>query len=272
MFIFRIISAIAYYFNANTIYNLHSPFIYNFIRNVFDTHKEYYAFSEIEKCRKFYIKKNETEIPNIDFGASKNKIISHRKLSDIAHTMTSSPWQCKIIHNIILHNTSSISVELGTSLGIATLYMACSRRNAQVYTLEGNPYLANIAEENAKQLGCANVQVVSGPFAKTLPQLLQQLTHIDFLFIDGHHTYEATIAYYTACMPKLTSRSVVMVDDIRWNKEMWSCWSYLITRPEVTLSIDSFDFGLLFFDTSLTKQNITYIPFSYKPWSIGIFG
>jgi hypothetical protein len=62
------------------------------------------------------------------------------------------------------------------------------------------------------------------------------------------------------------------VDDIYWSEGMTKAWQAIKKHPDVTLSIDIFDIGIVFFRKELSKQDIKFIPYKYKPWKIGLFG
>jgi predicted O-methyltransferase YrrM len=127
-----------------------------------------------------------------------------------------------------------------------------------MYTCEGAKSIATIAQQNFNALGLKNTILLQGDFAKTLPVLLQSLDRVDFAFIDGNHRKEPTLQYFEQFLQKIHSGSILVFDDIHWSAEMEAAWETISNHPAVTLSIDLFFIGILFFDPALkVKQHFT---------------
>lgn len=269
---FRFKSLLLFYFRAITRYNVQSPFLYDFVTNVLDITKTYYVFDKIELERNKLLC-NFEKIEITDFGAGSAQIKSNsRSISKIVKNSVSKKSKCRLLFNLVLHYRLKNMIELGTSLGISSSYLASSDPNCELVTLEGDPSIIAFANSVHNNLGIRNIKIFCGRFSDTLPEALEDINKLDFAFIDGHHLEVPTLEYFELVLNKCHNNSVVIIDDIYWSKEMNQAWNVLINRPEVTLSIDLFDIGILFFRKELSKQNITYIPFQYKPWRIGLFG
>jgi predicted O-methyltransferase YrrM len=149
-------------------------------------------------------------------------------------------------------------MELGTSLGITTSYLAAANPNSSVFTLEGASEVAAIAKTNFQQLGLGNVQIVIGNFDHTLAALLNNLDYLDFVFVDGNHRYEPTLQYFQQLKPKMRAHSILIFDDIHWSKEMEAAWETIKEDPAITVSIDLFFIGIVFFrKENRVKQHFT---------------
>jgi predicted O-methyltransferase YrrM len=269
---YRIKSFFSFYWKAITKYNVQSPFLYDFLTNILDTDKNYYAFSHIESERN-RLKSVTTSIALKDYGAGsitfKGK---NRKIGDIASTSLSGNTKCRILFQLANHYQCKYILELGTSLGISSAYLASADHQAQVVTLEGDENIAIKAKEVHHLLGLKNIMVTTGVFTDSLPKVLTQLPRIDLVFIDGHHEEHATLEYFHQILKKCNEQSIIVVDDIYWSEGMTRAWQSIITHPNVRLSIDLYDIGIVFFRKELSKQALSYIPFKYKPWKIGLFG
>ena len=146
-------------------------------------------------------------------------------------------------------------VELGTSVGINTCYLA-TNSNIKVFTFEGSEQLASIANGIFSSHNEAkNIELISGNIDKTLPEFLASPRQVDFAFVDANHRYEATIAYFGQLKAVASQDTILVFDDIYWSKEMTAAWKYIIAQPEVTLSIDLFEVGLIFFREDISKQH-----------------
>ena len=138
-------------------------------------------------------------------------------------------------------------LELGTSLGITTSYLASANPAAQITTMEGASAVAAVAKDNFNKLGLNNIRVVEGNFDHTLTDTLTTMPVIDLAFLDGNHRYEPTVRYFRQILPHLHDHSIVILDDIHWSAEMEQAWDEVRGMEEVTLSIDLFFIGLVFF-------------------------
>jgi predicted O-methyltransferase YrrM len=146
-------------------------------------------------------------------------------------------------------------LELGTSLGINTLYLA-QKKDAQITTFEGAEEIADIAAFNFEFLDAKNIKLVTGNLQQTLPQWASMNNKVDFAFIDANHRYEPTLRYTELLISKTHSQSILVIDDIHRSADMEGAWHELSRHPLVYVSVDLFRCGILFFDPSLTKQKV----------------
>ena len=268
----RIKSFFAFYVRAITRYNVQAPFLYDFVTHVLDTEKEFYSFEAIENQRKRLRSLNNEIIPSDFGGGSVTNTSGKKKVSDIAQTSLSGISKCRILFNIVNHYTCHNILELGTSLGISSAYLASANHNARIITMEGDKNIATIAAEMHQLLGIKNVDIVTGQFKDTLSGVLEKLGTVDLVFIDGHHKEEPTIQYFNMIHKYCGNNSIIVIDDIYWSEEMTSAWHKIMAHSDVTLSVDLFDIGIVFFRKELSKQHVAYLPYKYKPWKIGLFG
>ena len=266
----RIASYIKYYRDAWTIFNVHSPLAYRFITEVLDTSKEYYHYEDIEHLRKRLLQLNK-KIPIHDYGAgSRQNNDAQQSIASIAKRALSSPKEGRKIHNLCLHLQAKTVLELGTSFGISTSYMATAIPSGKVYTIEGNPSTAYIAEQNFNLLGLKNIVQKTGKFQDILPTLLKEIQSVDLAYIDGHHTYQATMDNFNLIRPYLNEKSVVLFDDVRWSEGMINAWKELSMLPGF-LAIETLNRGYLIRDPQIIhNQKLTYIDYKWKPWKIGL--
>ena len=149
-------------------------------------------------------------------------------------------------------------IEIGTSLGITTCYLAEGSKKSKVITLEGSPGIAAIARENFQMAKLENVHLIEGNFNDTLKNALSLSGSIDLAFIDGNHTKKATLNYFSALMKAGNEDSIFIFDDIHWSKEMDQAWNEIKNSPDVTLTIDLFFIGIVFFNKDFkVKQHFT---------------
>lgn len=236
-------------------HGVHSPFVYDLIETIFNNFGTYYCFPKIEKLRDQLL--NDSSVINIeDFGAGSAKDNNQqRKLSNIAEYALLKKEHAQLLFKIINRFQSKTLIELGTSLGTTSAYLASACKNSQLYTFEGSPEVARIAQRNFKHLKIKNINLTIGEFDKTLEAKLKNINTIDFAFIDGNHRYEPTIKYFEMLLEKSTPNSVFVFDDIYWSEGMTQAWKEIISNPKVTVSIDLYRMGIIFFRKESLKQN-----------------
>ena len=261
-----------YFFRAQTKFKLHSPFVYEFVDEVLESDRHYYAFDELEALRE-HLLKQEQEIEVTDLGAGSTVHKSNvRKIKDIAKTALTDPKTAQFLFRFIHHYKPQTLLEFGSSLGLTTLYQSFPNTKAKLYTLEGCPKIAHIAKMHIDHFKLENVELVVGDFDKTLEPTLAKIDTLDYVFFDGNHRKEPTLAYFEACIKKAHSKTIFVFDDIYWSEDMKEAWEIIKADERVKLSIDLFELGLVFFRKEMrTKENFTLIRKKYKPWLMGFF-
>ena len=249
----QIISYLKYLSKAGNAHHLHSPFAFDLYTNIIATKKNYYCFSNIEALR-LKLLDDHKQFEKIEFGTGKNRIV---RVSEVAKQSVKPAKEGQLLFKLIEHAGSKKIIELGTSLGLSTAYMASVDTHSKVITLEGCTHTLEIAKNNFDVLRLKNIQGIQGDFKETLPKALQQLGEVDFVFFDGNHQYEATMKYFTECLPHIHSKTIFVFDDIYWSKGMTQAWQEICAHSSVKLSIDLFSLGLVFFAPELSKQHVT---------------
>lgn len=260
-----------YYSSAITKYRVHSPFVFSLLTEVIEDNRYYYAFDHLKTLRARLLQKNES-VEVLDLGAGSRKISDKtRKISEIAKTSVSPEWQCQMLFRLVDYFKPETVLEMGSSLGISSMYLHFGNTGAKMISLEGSPEIAKLAKENFKLLG-ANIELLEGNFSETLHTALEKLQKIDLAFIDGHHAELPTLKYFEQILPYCNEESVLIFDDIYWSDEMATAWEKIKLNSSVTLSVDLFYFGIVFFKKDFKeKQHFTLIPYPYKFWQIGLF-
>lgn len=227
-------------------HGVHSPFVFDFIKNVLRDKKEYDCYKTIEQQRKQLLQ-NETAIEIEDFGAGSTVMKSNKRVVKNIATSSLKPKKfAQLLFRITQYYKPNVVLELGTSLGITTSYLAKGNDNATVYTCEGSPAIAAIAKNTFAALQIKNIQLTEGDFAKTLSPLLNEIGKVDLAFIDGNHRQQPTIDYFTQLLSRSTSSTMLIFDDIHWSEEMEAAWEEIKNHHSVTLTIDLFFIGLVF--------------------------
>ena len=261
-----------YYWRAKTRYSLHSPFVYELMEKTVEDSRDFYAFPIIESLRRLLLR-DDTLVNITDYGAgSKVESASSRTVCSLARHSAVSPATGRLLFRLVNFLKPSTLLEMGTSLGISTAYQAAAALRSTMITIEGCPETAALAQQHFQQLNLPNVRLLTGPFREKLPEALQKLQKLDYLYLDGDHRHGASLEYFEQCLPYAHAGSVFVIADIHWSGEMEDAWREMRRHPRVGLSVDLFHLGLLFFrEEQREKEHFTVIKASKKPWRMGFF-
>lgn len=242
-----ILHYIKYKLTSFTDHDLHSPFVFNLYTELIRNPHPYYDFKDLNQLRKQLLQ-NETIIEITDFGAG-SKIFKNnkRRIKDIAKHGISHPKYAEFLYRLVNKFNPKTVVELGTSIGLTTLYLAKACPKSKIYTIEGCPELYQFSKHLFQIHHQENIHSVLGHFDEKFKSLIQEIDTIDFLYLDGNHSYEPTIRYFQEALLKKNNESIFVFDDIHWSEEMEKAWNEIKQHPEVTLTLDLFYIGIVFF-------------------------
>jgi predicted O-methyltransferase YrrM len=200
------------------------------------------------------LSREEINVTDFGTGGGNNKTRKLKLKYIASHYMKSAKYG-QLLFRLINHFKPSNLLELGTSLGITSMYQASPSGNSTLITLEGCPETAAIAKRNFEKARIKNIQVFIGEFDKTLPQAIFKLQKLDYVFFDGNHREEATLKYFNQCLQAAHDDSFFIIDDIHWSSGMQRAWKEIKKHPQVTVTLDLFYLGIVFFRKGQTKQN-----------------
>jgi predicted O-methyltransferase YrrM len=236
-------------------FGIHSPFVFKLVTQVIHDYTPFYCFAEIEAQRKSLLNNNTViQVNDLGTGKTKNKE-KQRKISDLAKNSLKPAKQAQLLFRLINYFGYRNLLELGTSLGITSSYLAKTDSRAKLISLEGCENTASLAHETFEKLKINNVELIPGDFSFTLPQALEQFNKLDFVFFDGNHTKSATLNYFERCLEKIHNETLFVFDDIYLNPGMEAAWESIKKHPQVRVSLNLFHMGLVFFKKELSKQH-----------------
>ena len=242
-----------YILNAKNEHGIHSPFVFDLYTNIIKDKNPFYMFGPIESLRaKMYISNDEIAVEDMGTGKS-----GKRKISSIAKSSLKAPKYGQLLFRLLNHFECKNVLELGTSLGITTCYLATFSKAANVITLEGCKNISDIAKSNFQKLNLNNIELITGSFDNTLNPALEKLESVDFVFIDGNHKYQPTLDYFNLCLEYIHESSILVFDDIHWSNEMEAAWAVIKKHQRVTCTIDLFEVGIVFFKKELKKSSFS---------------
>jgi predicted O-methyltransferase YrrM len=242
-----------YRLNSKSKFKIHSPFVYDLIVNVFEDHTVYPEYLKIEG-RKKRLRKDRRKISRKDLGTGQSQPEIPEKISTIVKEQSVAYKYGRLLFRMVRKFKPVNILELGTSLGISTSYLSAANPESKIITVEGCPLTASIAKETFDILNFRNVEVVTGNFDMVLPEILKEIPSPDLVFIDGNHRKEKVLDYFSRLVPVTSNDTLLIFDDIHWSREMEEAWEQICMHEKIKISIDLFQFGLVFFKKELSKE------------------
>jgi predicted O-methyltransferase YrrM len=254
--VFSAIAYLRYLIQSGSRHSVHSPFVYNLIDKVFRNRDENQAFRSISQLRKKLLAKSQV-IEITDFGSGSDHLqYKHRfeRVASIVRRSSINERNGRLLFRMVEYFKPLTIIELGTSVGISTLYMATAFPEANVQTIEGCTTKSEQAATNFNSLNVTNIVQHIGRFDIVLPDVIAEAAKLDFAFIDGNHTCEATLANFKSLLAIAHNDTVFVFDDIHWSAGMQKAWYEIADHEHVTVSIDLFRMGIVFLKKELSRQ------------------
>ena len=250
---YLVIAYIKFLLSATNQHGVHSPFIYNFVTKCLYDKKKYKGYSKLMGYRNALVQNNEA-IEITDFGSGSKVFKSNtRTINQIAKNSGTPIKRAKLFFRLTQYFKPKSTLELGTSLGIATHAMALGYPENNITSIEGCPKIALYGKQQLQSFKIGSVKVETGEFKTILPQLKEK--NYDLIFFDGHHNKAATIQYFELLLPKAHNETIFVFDDIYWSKGMTKAWEYIKAHNAVTVTVDCFHLGFVFFRKEQVKEH-----------------
>jgi predicted O-methyltransferase YrrM len=250
---FQIKSYFEFLWRSKNQHGVHSPFVYHLVTNCFYDKSVKSEYRILKEFRNFLLQNNKI-IEVVDFGAGSKIFKSNsRRISEIAKTAGITTRRAQLLLRISGYFKPSNILEIGTSLGLATAALASGNKSAKIITVEGCPQTASMAQQQFEAFRLNNIESVVSEFESYFSGLQRQT--FDFVYFDGNHQKEATLNYFEVLLPTITNETVWIFDDIHWSEQMQEAWETIKKHPKVTVTIDTFQWGLIFFRKEQEKEH-----------------
>ncbi len=247
-----------YVFRARNEHGLHSPFVFDlYSRIIRPDNASLPAFCPIQTLRGELLA-SKTTIQVTDLGAGSRLGSSpERRVADIVKNAEKPARFGRLLYRLIRRLGAKTVVELGTSLGLTTAYLASATQaqGGRVVSFEGCPETAAVARQNLAHLAEKNVDIIVGNIDDTLAPQMAALGPVDLVFFDANHRHQPTLRYFETCLPNAHNDTCFVFDDIHWSAEMEHAWADVQAHPAVTVTIDLFWVGLVFFRKEQPKEH-----------------
>jgi len=231
---------------------VHSPFVYDLVTKCFNDKTKYPEY-EILKSHRKALRSDSSMVEMKDFGQGSRVFKGNaRKVSAVVKNAGMRKKRQKLLFRMAKYFKSETILELGTSLGLGTVALSLSNEFSAINTVEGCPNTLSKAQEYFEKFNLHNIQIHQELFSEFLENTS---TQFDLIFIDGDHNGERTLGYFNSLLNKVHNDSLIIFDDIYWSKDMTVAWQKIIANEKVTVSIDTFQWGLVFFRKEQPKQH-----------------
>jgi len=251
--VFQVLEYIKFLFRSTNHHGVHSPFVYALVTKCFYDKTAYKEYAKLSAYRKQLLK-NDNTIDITDFGSGSRVFKgSKRHINAVAKTSGTPLKRAKLLFRMARYFKPAHTLELGTSLGIATHALALGHTENSVVTIEGCASIAEVAQTQLEAFQVKTIIFNIGQFNDELPKL-KNATY-DLVFFDGNHTKKATLTYFESLLTKAHNDSVFIFDDIHWSKDMADAWETIKRHPSVTVTIDTFFWGFVFFRKEQEKEH-----------------
>jgi len=192
-----------------------------------------------------------------DFGAG-SKVFKNdqRKIAQIAKHVGISNKRARLLIRLIKYFNPNTILEIGTSLGIATSAMQIGNSSSKITTLEGCPEIAEKAKQQFEKFSFSSINLIVGNFKETLAKTISNQRY-DFIYFDGNHQKKPTLDYFESCLKTIHNDSFFIFDDIHWSKEMEETWETIKKHKKVKVTIDTFQWGIVFFRKEQVKEHFS---------------
>ncbi len=254
--VWQVTAYLNYLRKTKTRYQVHSPFVYDLIEKVFKDKTKYKEFRELNRLRKKFARRTD-KIETMDFGAvagNKDYIVKVKTVGNIVKQSGHTRKQLELLFRLSRYFKPETILEFGTSVGISAAYLSKGHPQAKIITMEGSMGLTTIANETFERHGL-NIEVEVGEFGAILNNIVQNVDQLDMVFFDGNHRKKSTLRYFNKCMKCAHENSVFMFDDIHWSRGMSKAWKKIKKDERVSITIDLYWIGLVFFRKGIAKQD-----------------
>jgi len=267
-------SSLKFYFGAKTLYNIHSPLLFELLPFIFDhSDQDKKQYAVIERLVQKLKTNTETfEHHDLGMGSRKIKSKSKKSIKDVYYASSSYPRKGKILYKLVQYFKPKSTLELGTNLGVGTAYLASGNSANKLTTVEGDAFLGALSQTHFNSLGLDSIQVNIADFDSYLYDK-KKAHNFDFVFIDGNHDYTPTVQYFNDLYDATKENQVIVFDDIYWSKGMTKAWEEVQSKLVSGYCIDLFQMGILINSKAINNViKLKYIRKRWKPLSFGFWG
>lgn len=246
-------SYLKFLWKSTNAHGVHSPFVFDLVRKCFYNNTNYPEYKILEEYRNSLLQ-NKNTIEVTDFGAGSRVFKSStRAINKIAENAGISTQDAKLLFRVVNYFQPKNILEIGTSLGLATSALSVNN-SVEITTLEGCQETAKVAQSQFQKFNF-NVNSIVTEFESYLKNCQLKTENCQLIYFDGNHSKEATLNYFELLLPTISNETVWIFDDIHWSAGMEEAWEIIKKHPKVTVTVDTFQWGFVFFRKEQEKEH-----------------
>ncbi len=189
-----------------------------------------------------------------DFGTGNSGM---RKVKEIARRSSTDVRYGGVMQKIIDAFKVERILELGTSVGVGTMFLARTNAKVKITTVEGCPETCKFAKSEFSKRKIANVNFINDNFDHLFDSQALNGQKFDLSLIDGNHTCEATLRYFNHIVNNhCGQKSIIVIDDINWSRDMYRVWKEISAKMQDSLRLNLFRMGIIFCGYGFPKGEV----------------
>ena len=233
-------------------FGVHSPFVFNLITKVIEEQCPYYSFGDIELIRKQLLYREEQIIyPD----RQQRGKIRKCSLGEIVKRESIKPKHGALLFRLTNYFKSKSILQLGPSMGLSTLYLTSYAMGLKCIALENIPEFAEIARLVFEKAARNSIDLRVGCYKNLLPQALEDIKQLDFVFFNTLYEQQNNNELFETCLKYIHKDTIFVFVGLRTSRSMSEFWDKVCLNSEVTVTIDLYSMGIVFFNKKLHKRD-----------------
>lgn len=209
-------------------FGIHSPFLWKLWRDCIGVSGHYYAQAKLEKS------------------LSATDCRTAKLFPKKYHELT---------FRLINYFDPKIIIFAGAEFSAAPLYMAAAKAEATIFAAESTMQAAKVLEQCSRRANIRNISLISPNKDKTLRDLLSSVEKIDMVYFNTSASASRLPEYYEMFKSKADNDSVFIFEKPRHTKQSAEFWNSVQKDSDISLSLDLYGIGIVFFKKELSKQH-----------------
>ena len=178
-----------------------------------------------------------------------------RSISEIVKRESIRPKHGALLFRLTNYFKSKNILQIGTTMGLSTLYLTSYATGLKCIALENVPEFATIARQAFAKEGRNPVDLRIGNYKDLLPQALNDINSLDFVFFNTLYEQHNNLWLFNECMKYAHNDTVFVFEGIKASRKMRELWEEICACPEVTVTLDLYSLGIVLFNKKLHKRD-----------------
>jgi len=218
-------------------YGIHSPFVFDLIINVIEERRQYYCYEKLHEAL-YQIKHDKRKV--FLNGATVT-------MAKAARDNCLTENELRLLFRLANRFRPQTILTAGSDFGTTAMYMTAFSSSTQCIAIEPEQSVAAAARHFIKRFTQTQVEIVEDTFSNFY---LPDNKKIDMLMWGNSAKEHFDIDVLERLLPFLRESSVLIIKDIR-NGDIWKT---VCTHPKVSVTIDLYNLGIVFFDPKLHRR------------------